>query len=71
MRVLSILFVMVVFAFSCQQNTPIYKPNIEKSEMALAMQKMVSGIKDSHKSIANGSPVALNFDDFKNYHLRF
>ena len=46
MRVLSILFVMVVFAFSCQQNTPIYKPNIEKSEMALAMQKMVSGIKD-------------------------
>ena len=69
MRVLSILFVIVVFAFSCQQNTLIYKPNIEKSEMAVAMQNMVSGIKESRKSIANGSPVALNFDDFTNFHF--
>ncbi len=64
MRALSILFVIIVFAFSCQQNTLIYKPNIEKSEMAVAMQKMVLGIKESRKSIANGTPVALNFDDF-------
>lgn len=69
MKVLRILFVIVVFAFSCQQNTLIYKPDIKKSEMALAMQKMVSGIKESRNSIASGTPIPLNFQDFTNFHF--
>lgn len=69
MRALLTLFIVIAFAVSCQQNITMYKPQLEKSEMAIAMQSMVSKIKISRNNLDTDTPVILNFEDFTNFHF--
>ena len=68
MKTLLTLLITIAFAASCQRNVTIYKTQLEKSEMASAMQTMVSKIKVSRTMLDSENPVLLNFEDFTNLH---